>query len=68
MVKVDNFEGRITDISTRYTVIRALNGRESIVPNEMMITQRVENSSLADPKVAAHHRRCRWPTAPTSTR
>jgi small-conductance mechanosensitive channel len=51
MVKVDNFEGRITDISTRYTVIRALNGREAIVPNEMMITQRVENSSLADPKV-----------------
>ncbi len=52
MVRVDNFEGRITDISTRYTVIRALNGREAIVPNEMMITQRVENSSLADPKVA----------------
>lgn len=51
MVKVDGFEGRITDISTRYTVIRALNGRESIVPNEMMITQRVENSSLADLKV-----------------
>ena len=51
MVKVDGFEGRITDIRTRYTVIRALNGRESIVPNEMLITQRVENSSLADPKV-----------------
>jgi len=54
MVKVDNFEGRITDISTRYTVIRALNGREAIVPNEMMITQRVENSSLADTKVATN--------------
>jgi small-conductance mechanosensitive channel len=54
MVKVDNFEGRITDISTRYTVIRALNGRESIVPNEMLITQRVENNSLADPKVLIH--------------
>ena len=52
LVKVDNFEGRITDISTRYTVIRALNGRESIVPNEMMITQRIENASLADTKVA----------------
>ena len=52
MVKVDGFEGRITDIRTRYTVVRALNGRESIVPNEMLITQRVENSSLADPKVA----------------
>jgi len=52
IVKVDNFEGRITDITTRYTVIRAGNGREAIVPNEMMITQRVENSSLADPQVA----------------
>ena len=52
VVKVDNFEGRITDISTRYTVIRANNGRESIVPNELLITQRVENYSFADSKVA----------------
>ena len=52
VVKVDGFEGRVTDITTRYTVVRALNGRESIVPNEMLTTQRVENSSLADPKVA----------------
>ncbi|HET9645127.1 MAG TPA: mechanosensitive ion channel domain-containing protein, partial [Burkholderiaceae bacterium] len=50
-VKVDNFEGRITDINTRYTVIRALNGREAIVPNELLITQRIENLSLADTKV-----------------
>jgi len=51
MVKVDTFEGRITDIRTRYTIIRSLAGRESIVPNETLITQRVENSSLADPRV-----------------
>lgn len=51
LVKVDNFEGHITDIKTRYTVIRALNGKESIVPNEMLITQRIENSSLADKKL-----------------
>jgi small-conductance mechanosensitive channel len=51
MVKVDNFEGRITDIHTRYTVIRAMTGREAIVPNEMLITQRVENASLADPSL-----------------
>ena len=51
MVKVDNFEGRITDIRTRYTLIRSLGGREAIVPNEMLITQRVENASLADPRV-----------------
>jgi small-conductance mechanosensitive channel len=51
MVKIDNFEGRISDIKTRYTVIRALGGREAIVPNETLITNRVENLSLADPQV-----------------
>lgn len=51
MVKVDGFEGRITDIKARYTVIRSLAGRESIVPNDLLITQRVENSSLADRNV-----------------
>ncbi len=51
LVRVDSFEGHITDIKTRYTVIRALSGRESIVPNEMLITQRVENLSLADRNV-----------------
>lgn len=50
-VRVDNFEGRITNINARYTVIRSPGGRESIVPNEMLLTQRVENLSLADPKV-----------------
>jgi small-conductance mechanosensitive channel len=48
MVVVDNFEGRISDIRTRYTVIRALSGREALVPNEMLITQKVENHTLAD--------------------
>jgi small-conductance mechanosensitive channel len=51
MVKVDNFEGRITDIRTRYTAIRALNGREAILPNETLITSRVENLSHGDPRV-----------------
>ena len=50
-VKVDGFEGRISDIKARYTVIRAPNGRESIVPNEMLINSRVENLSLADSRV-----------------
>ena len=47
-VRVDNFEGRITDINARNTVIRAMTGRECIVPNEMMVNNRVENLSLAD--------------------
>ena len=50
-VRVDNFEGLITQINARYTVIRSLSGRESIVPNEMLITSRVENLSLADARV-----------------
>ncbi|MDI3512593.1 MAG: hypothetical protein PWQ61_3360, partial [Betaproteobacteria bacterium] len=50
-VRVDNFEGRITDITARYTLIRSPAGRESIVPNEILITNRVENLSLADPRV-----------------
>ncbi len=51
VVRIDGFEGRITDIATRYTVIRAANGRESVVPNEMLISQRLESLSLADTRV-----------------
>ena len=50
-VRIEDFEGRITDINARYTVIRATSGRESIVPNEMFISNRVENLSLTDSRV-----------------
>ena len=50
-VLVDTFEGRITQINARYTVIRSLSGREAIVPNEILITSRVKNMSLADPRL-----------------
>jgi small-conductance mechanosensitive channel len=51
MVKVDGFEGVVADIKTRYTLIRAGDGRASIVPNEKLITERVENLSLGDPRM-----------------
>ncbi len=51
IVQIDNFEGQITHINARYTVIRSITGREAIVPNEMLINSRVANLSLADPKV-----------------
>ena len=51
IVNVGGFEGAITDITTRYTVIRAPSGRESIVPNETLITTAVQNLSLADRRV-----------------
>jgi small-conductance mechanosensitive channel len=50
-VRVDGFEGIITQINARYTVIRSLGGRESIVPNELLIITRVENLSLSDSRV-----------------
>ncbi|MCW5655351.1 mechanosensitive ion channel domain-containing protein [Hydrogenophaga sp.] len=46
-VRVDSFEGRILDINARYSVIRSPAGRESIVPNELMVINRVENLSQA---------------------
>jgi small-conductance mechanosensitive channel len=51
LVRVDGFEGVVADIKTRYTLIRAGNGRASIVPNEKLISERVENLSLTDPRV-----------------
>ncbi|HMS26710.1 MAG TPA: mechanosensitive ion channel [Burkholderiaceae bacterium] len=51
-VRLDNFEGRITDIKTRYTVIRSAGGRESIVPNELLVTSRVENLTFSDSMIA----------------
>lgn len=50
-VRVDGFDGQVTAIRTRYTVVRALSGRESIVPNETLTSNRVENLSLADTRV-----------------
>ncbi len=50
-VRVGGFEGQVVDIKTRYTLIRANNGREAIVPNEKLITEPIENLSLADPMV-----------------
>ncbi|MFM2052305.1 MAG: hypothetical protein RL456_342 [Pseudomonadota bacterium] len=51
IVRVADFEGAITDITTRYTVIRAPSGREAIVPNETLTTTMVQNLSLADRRV-----------------
>jgi small-conductance mechanosensitive channel len=50
-VRVENFEGVVVDIKTRYTLIRSLGGRESVVPNEKLVSERIENLSLADPRL-----------------
>ena len=48
MISVDKFNGQITDIKTRYTVLKGLDGGESIIPNEMLVSNPVQNYSLTD--------------------
>lgn len=51
LVTVDNKYGEVSQINTRYTLLRSLDGTESIVPNETLITQTVVNHSLSKPNV-----------------
>ncbi|CDW95558.1 MscS Mechanosensitive ion channel [Thiomonas sp. CB2] len=50
-VRVETFQGQIIDIKTRYTLVRSAGGTDSIVPNEMLIANRIENLSYNDPNV-----------------
>ncbi len=51
LVTVDTRHGVVKEIASRYTVIRSLDGTESIIPNETLITQSVTNHSYTDRKV-----------------
>jgi small-conductance mechanosensitive channel len=51
MITVDKFYGAVSQINTRYTVIKALDGTETIVPNEMLVASPVINHSYTDRKV-----------------
>ncbi len=51
LVTVDTRHGVVEAIKSRYTVIRSLDGTESIVPNDTLITNTVINHSYTDPVV-----------------
>jgi small-conductance mechanosensitive channel len=51
MITVDKYYGRVAQINTRYTVIRALDGTETILPNEMLVSTPVVNHSLSSREV-----------------
>ncbi len=51
LISVDKYTGVVTQINTRYSVIRALDGTEAIVPNEMLVSEPVTNQSYSDRKV-----------------
>jgi len=44
-VLVADFEGQVTDIKARYTQLRTSAGREAVIPNEMLVANKVENLS-----------------------
>lgn len=44
-VTVDKYHGQVTEIRTRFTVIRSGEGWEAIVPNEMLMANPVQNFS-----------------------
>ena len=51
LVGVGEHRGVVTNITTRYTVLQALDGTEVIVPNETLVTGNVVNHSLSDRRV-----------------
>ena len=51
MVTIDQRQGVVSQLNTRYTVVRSLDGTEAIIPNESLITGTVINHSLSDKRV-----------------
>ena len=51
LVTVDKYHGTVTQIRTRYTVVRSLEGIEAIVPNELFVSQAMQNHSYSDKRV-----------------
>ena len=48
LITVDNFYGEVKNITTRYVVVRAGDGREAIIPNELLIATTVLNHSYSN--------------------
>ncbi|MES2321148.1 MAG: mechanosensitive ion channel domain-containing protein [Pseudomonadota bacterium] len=51
MISVDKYAGKVTQINTRYTILQGLDGVETVLPNEMLISGPVQNQSLSNPTV-----------------
>ena len=44
-INVSGLQGQVTEIRTRYTTVRGLDGIETLIPNEKLITDVVQNHS-----------------------
>jgi small-conductance mechanosensitive channel len=49
----DKYSGQVSQINTRYTVLRGLDGVDTVLPNEMLISGPVQNQTLSNSKVRA---------------
>jgi small-conductance mechanosensitive channel len=47
MISVDKYTGKVTQINTRYTVLQGLDGVETLLPKEMLISGPVMNQTLS---------------------
>jgi small-conductance mechanosensitive channel len=54
LVTADNKHGVVTQLNTRYTVLKSADGTESIIPNDTLITTTVVNHSQSDRRSAVH--------------
>ena len=51
MITVDKYSGKVSQINTRYTILQGLDGVDTVLPNEMLISGPVQNQSLSNPNV-----------------
>lgn len=51
VISVSGVRGQVTQITTRYTVLRKVSGTEVLVPNETLIGSIIESDTLSDTKI-----------------
>ena len=51
LISVGTERGVVSQITTRYTVLKGMTGIESIVPNETLVGSVVQNETFTDPRV-----------------
>lgn len=51
LISVDKVRGEVTQITTRYTVLRGNDGVEAIVPNDVLIGSVVQNETYTNPRM-----------------
>ncbi|VVD94682.1 mechanosensitive ion channel protein MscS [Pandoraea anhela] len=48
LITVSTYHGTVSQINTRYSVVRGLDGVEALVPNEQLVTNVVQNHSFTE--------------------